>query len=136
MKDSRIVTTEAESREAGKRARAAAKNMTVIVGARYAKPQDAIIVRLNTGSTFIVPRTRLPGFEKIEPVALRKPEIGARPWPRDCCRGALGGRGFFVSAHRRRPARIADRTSSAVEDRVLYGRDFHAAGPRQVSNRP
>jgi len=77
MKDSRIVTTEAESREAGKRARAAAKNMTVIVGARYAKPQDAIIVRLNTGSTFIVPRTRLPGFEKIEPVALRKPEIEA-----------------------------------------------------------
>jgi len=54
-----------------------AKNMTVIVDARYAKPQDAIIVRLNTGSTFIVPRTRLPGFEKIEPVALRKPEIEA-----------------------------------------------------------
>jgi Protein of unknown function (DUF2442) len=77
MRDPRIVTTDAEIREAGKRARAAAKDLTVIVEARYAKPQDAIVVRLNTGSTFTVPRTRLPGFEHIAPSALRQPEIEA-----------------------------------------------------------
>lgn len=77
MKDPRIITTAAEIREAGKRSRAAAKNLTVIVDARYAKPQDAIIVRLNTGSTFSVPRARLPGFGKLDPDALRKPEIEA-----------------------------------------------------------
>jgi len=77
MKDPRIATTAAELREAGKRARSAAKTATVIVDARYAKSQDAIVVRLNTGSTFIIPRRRLPGFEKIAPVALRKPEIEA-----------------------------------------------------------
>ena len=63
MKDPRIISTAAEIREAGKRARVAAKNLTVIVDARYAKPQDAIIVRLNTGSTFSVPRARLPGLQ-------------------------------------------------------------------------
>jgi hypothetical protein len=77
MKGPRIVTTPAEIRAAGKRARVGSKDLTIIVDARYAKPQDAIVVRLNTGSTFIVPRTRLPGFEKIDPSALRKPEIEA-----------------------------------------------------------
>ncbi len=66
-----------EIRAAGRRARAAAKHLTVIVDARYAKAQDAIIVRLNTGSTLSVPRVRVPGFAKIDPVALRKPEIEA-----------------------------------------------------------
>jgi len=77
MKDPRIATTAAEVREAGKHARAASRSATIIVDARYAKTQDAIVVRLNTGSTFIVPRKRLPGFEKIAPAALRKPEIEA-----------------------------------------------------------
>jgi hypothetical protein len=76
-KGPRILTKDAEIRVAGKRARAAARNLTIIVDARYAKPEDAIIVRLNTGSTFSVPRVRLPGFETIEPRALRKPEIEA-----------------------------------------------------------
>jgi Protein of unknown function (DUF2442) len=74
MKNPRIVTTESEVRAAGRRARAS-KGRTIIVDARYAKPQDALVVRLNTGSTFIVPRTRLPGFEHVEPATLRKPEI-------------------------------------------------------------
>lgn len=77
MKDRRIATTAAQIRDAGKRARAASKDATVIVYAHYAKSQDAIVVRLSTGSTFVIPRTRLPGFEKIAPVALRKPEIEA-----------------------------------------------------------
>jgi hypothetical protein len=54
-----------------------ATSATVIVEARYAKAQDAIIVRLDTGSTFIIPRRCLPGFERIAPVALRKIEIEA-----------------------------------------------------------
>lgn len=77
MKDARIATTDAEIREAGKRARAAAKNLTAIVDAHYAKGQDVLVVRLNTGSTLIVPRKRLPGFEGIAASALRKPEIEA-----------------------------------------------------------
>jgi hypothetical protein len=76
-KDPRRATTAAELGEAGKRARAAAKSAAVIVDARYAKAQDAIVVRLNTGSTFIIPRRCLPGFERIAPVALRKIEIEA-----------------------------------------------------------
>ncbi len=76
-RDRRIITTDSEIREAGKRARAAAKNLTVIVDARYARSQDAIIVGLNTGATFTVPRTRLPGFDKIEPAALRRLAIEA-----------------------------------------------------------
>jgi hypothetical protein len=54
-----------------------ATSAAVIVDARYAKAQDAIVVRLNTGSTFIIPRRCLPGFERIAPVALRKIEIEA-----------------------------------------------------------
>ena len=77
MKDPRIAATAAELREAGKRGRAAAKSATVIVDARYAKAQDAIVVRLNTGSTFIIPRRCIPGFERIAPAALRKLEIEA-----------------------------------------------------------
>ncbi len=74
-KDRRVATTDAQIREAGKRARNAAKTLTIIVDARYAKAQDAIVVRLNTGSTFTVPRIRLPGFRNVEPSALRRPEI-------------------------------------------------------------
>jgi hypothetical protein len=76
-KDPRIVTTAAEIREVGKRARSAAKNLTTIIDARYAKSQDAIVVHLNTGATFTVPRARLPVFADIEPAALRKLEIEA-----------------------------------------------------------
>jgi hypothetical protein len=75
MKDPRIATTAAEIRAAGKHARATAKALTVIVEAHYSKTQDAIVVRLNTGATFSVPRARLPGFGRIEPSALRKLEI-------------------------------------------------------------
>lgn len=75
MKHARIASTAADIREAGRRARAAAKDLTVIVGARYAKSQDALVVSLNTGSTFTVPRARLPGFETLGPAALRKLEI-------------------------------------------------------------
>jgi hypothetical protein len=77
VKDPRIATTAVELRGPGKRARAAATSATVIVDARYAKAQDAIVVRLNTGSTLIIPRRRLPGFERFAPVALRKLEIEA-----------------------------------------------------------
>ena len=75
MKDSRIATTAAEIRALGRRARATAKSLTAIVEARYSKAQDAIVVRLNTGATFSVPRARLPGFGRIAPSALRKLEI-------------------------------------------------------------
>jgi len=74
-RDARIATTDAEIREAGRRARAAAKEMTTIVEARYAKAYDALVVRLSTGSTIIVPRKRLPGFQRVAPAALRKLEI-------------------------------------------------------------
>lgn len=77
MKDPRIATTAAEIRAAGKRARAMAKGLTVIVEAHYSKAQDSIVVRLDTGATFSVPRARLPGFGRIEPGALRKLEIEA-----------------------------------------------------------
>lgn len=77
MKDPRVSSSAGEIREAGARSRKGAKELTVIVEARYAKPADAIVVRLNTGSTITVPRTRLPGFEKVEPAALRRPEIEA-----------------------------------------------------------
>ena len=75
MKDPRIATTTAEIRAAGKHARATAKALTVIVEAHYSKAQDAIVVRLNTGATFSVPRARLPSFGRIEPSGLRKLEI-------------------------------------------------------------
>lgn len=77
MKERRIATTPAEIRSAAVRARAAAKSLTVIVNARYSKSQDAIIVRLNTGSMLSVPRKRLPGFERLEPADLRHPQIEA-----------------------------------------------------------
>jgi hypothetical protein len=51
--------------------------MTAIVEVRYVRPKDVIVVRLNTGATFAVPRTRLAGFERISPAALRKPVIEA-----------------------------------------------------------
>lgn len=78
MKDpSKIVTTRSEVRAAGKRARAVAKELTLIVHARYSRAQDAIVIRLNTGGTFTAPRVRLPGFRDIEPAALRRLEIEA-----------------------------------------------------------
>lgn len=75
MKRPGILTSDAEVREAGKRARAAAKDLTVIADARYAKARDAIVVRLNTGATLMVPRTSLPGFDKLTPAMLQKPAI-------------------------------------------------------------
>lgn len=75
MKRPGIATTDAEVREAGKRARAKAKHLTAIAEARYAKSQDAIVVRLNTGATLTVPRRALPGFENVSVTALQRPSI-------------------------------------------------------------
>jgi Protein of unknown function (DUF2442) len=75
MKRPGIVTSDVEVHEAGKRARAQAKHLTVIAEARYAKSQDAVVVRLNTGATLIVPRAALAGFEKLPPSALQRPTI-------------------------------------------------------------
>jgi hypothetical protein len=72
MKNRRIGTSAAEIRAAGKGARATTKALTVIDEAYYSKGQDAIVVRLNTGAMFSVPRIRLPGFEWIKPSTLRK----------------------------------------------------------------
>src|SRR5665213_288049 len=77
MKERRIATTPAEIRSAASRARAAAKSLTTIVNARYSKPHDTIIVQLNTGSTLSVPRKHLPGFERLAPADLRRPQIEA-----------------------------------------------------------
>jgi hypothetical protein len=75
LKDSRITTTRAEIRDAGKRARAEAKTLILITEARYVKPQDVVLFRLSTGSTISVPRNQLPGFDKIRPAAMGKVEI-------------------------------------------------------------
>jgi hypothetical protein len=77
MKDQRVETTAAEIRNAGRRARRMAKDLTRIVDARYAEPQDEIVVRLNNGATVSVPRRRVPGFENVDAAALREPEIEA-----------------------------------------------------------
>lgn len=74
-KAGRIVTTGAEIREAGKRARATAKTLTAIVEARYSRAQDAFVIRLNTGSSFTIPRGRITGLAKVAPAELRRPEI-------------------------------------------------------------
>jgi hypothetical protein len=75
VKVSRITTTRAEIKEAGKRARAEAKTLIIITEARYVTPQDAVVFRLSTGSTISVPRKQLPGFEKIKPSAMGKAQI-------------------------------------------------------------
>jgi len=78
MKDPRIAATAAELRRRESAAGQPLKSATVIVDARYAKAQDAIVVRLNTGSTFIIPAPVHPGLLKeIAPAALRKLEIEA-----------------------------------------------------------
>jgi len=77
MRDPRIMTTPAEIRKAVKHARNIAKDLTRIVDARYAEPQDEIVVRLNNGATVSVPRRHVPGFENVAAAALRKPEIEA-----------------------------------------------------------
>jgi hypothetical protein len=77
MKERRIDTTPAKIQSAVSRARTAAKSLTTIVSAHYSKAQDAIVVRLNTGSTLSVPRKRLPGFERLIPSDLRHPQVEA-----------------------------------------------------------
>ena len=52
-----------------------ARGATKIVEGRYDMAADAIVVRLSTGATMTVPRTRVPRFEDVERSELRDAEI-------------------------------------------------------------
>ncbi|HZO94797.1 MAG TPA: hypothetical protein VFB22_13720 [Candidatus Baltobacteraceae bacterium] len=64
VKPARIRTTDAEIRAAVAEARSRAKTATRIVSAFFDAKGDAIIVKLSTGGTLIVPRSKLPGINK------------------------------------------------------------------------
>jgi hypothetical protein len=74
-KPGRILTTDAELREAGRIGRAWDKVATKIVAATYDRRRDMIRVDLSTGATLSVPRRLILGFAKAKPNQLADLEI-------------------------------------------------------------
>ena len=62
----RIGTTDAEIDALSKLANED-KNPTRILAAHFDQPSDAIVVRLSTKATIIVPRTAVPGWGSVDP---------------------------------------------------------------------
>jgi hypothetical protein len=66
----RVLTSAAEMQRAERAAREREKVATKIRAARYAAPQDTIVVDLSTGATLVVPRRLIAGFADAAPRAL------------------------------------------------------------------
>jgi hypothetical protein len=63
----RIRTTDAEIDALIKRANKDKKTATRIIAAHFDRSSDALVVKLSTKATIIVPRTAVPGFGSIDP---------------------------------------------------------------------
>ena len=75
----RILTTDAEMREAIRIARVRERTATKFVAAKYDRKSDSILADLSTGVTLSVPRSAILGFAKADPRLLSDIEIvGAR----------------------------------------------------------
>ena len=71
----RILTTDAEMREAARAAREREKTATKILKAHYDPVRDAVVTELSTGVTLSVPRRAIAGFTRATPDALSDLEI-------------------------------------------------------------
>ena len=71
----RILTTDAEMREAARAAREREKTATKIRAAHYDPVRDAVVTELSTGVTLAVPRRAIAGFARAAPDALSDIEI-------------------------------------------------------------
>jgi hypothetical protein len=69
-KPGRIVTTDAELRDAAKAARRRERAATKICAAHFDEAGDAIVAELSTGASISVPRSAIPGFAQVEPKQL------------------------------------------------------------------
>ncbi len=69
-KRGRILTTDAELRNAAKAARAREKAATKIRAGRYDAALDAIVAELSTGASICVPRLAIAGFARAEAALL------------------------------------------------------------------
>jgi hypothetical protein len=74
-KSGRVLTTDAEMREARRISREWDKFATKIVAATYDRRQDMIRVDLSTGATLSVPRGAILGFAQAKPSQLTDLEI-------------------------------------------------------------
>lgn len=70
QKGGRILTTDAQLREAAKAARRRDGTATKIRAASYDVECDSIVAKLSTGVTLSVPRSAIPGFAKAEGAVL------------------------------------------------------------------
>lgn len=66
----RILTTDAEMREAARAAREREKTATKLRAAHYDPVRDAVVTELSTGVTLAVPRRAIAGFARATPEAL------------------------------------------------------------------